>query len=1081
MKAQRLLRVNCLNAILSMVLMACLLTYGFTQPVQSLNSAQLEARALQLVSTEMRVPTAQLVIADRVSADYPVIGVRTYSYKIMDSRTGETRIVTLDGQGHLANEQALNTAENQAYFAQYGRMDIPLAQHVAGLPPSAEEEVVIWLKEPYYEPLPMPTQDEIRTLDDLHRYQARVYEHRSNFVRGVTAETVWKFQSTGYLVDANEAAPVIYARLPVGLIKDISRDTFNWPEVERIYKPEEAYPEMEISRRTIMADVAHYRSPVIEGFGVRVGIVEVRPQVSIYQENSGVLLETRTFSGRIAAGFTGADAQYNNPYLSGSIVNTTHLGSLPSDIAYWNAYPNVNRIPTKASLLERISHATNVAGVIRMYHDEDDRERGIAPWATFWAGGGSNSAELQTAIQNAIGTGANNPQGNCSVVNMSYGGSTAMSAHTRFADSVIFNNNVTLVKSAGNTGNMQDHWVTSPGNAYNIITVGNLDDNGTVRWNDDSIRASSSYGLATARMKPELVAPGTNIRTTSTADPWNNAVVTGTSFAAPHVTGTVALMIEAEAYVAGWPELIKAILMCNALHNVPNAPGTRAATGCIITNQSVEHVKNPNANMGWATGAVGGDCNPASGGDWVFNLNAGQRIRFVLCWPQNPNWGPNDANGYAARPSADYDLHLIRVVNGQENIVSFSNSSLNNFEIIDYTIPANQGGQYKVRLITVRCGDPAITNNAAARSPGRRAIAYRIDPKQFAYIDATISSENVYKLGQATLTATLRNIQNDNPLNNKQIRFRLRNYSPGGTPIDFAIGTANTNAQGVATLNWNIPANTPLGRFRMVAEFLGDNNFAYTSGAAKTFVYHARTKINAQNQVGNPGQVVQLRGTLICTENNTSLAGKQITFTIEGSHVGTAVTNANGVATLNFNIPANWPAGAYRLDMYFDGDDVYDGGYGRATLGVNRRIVQGQIQLDSNSGPLNTLIARIVVKQGGNAETIDTALDSNGNYTAVTTLSGANATVSARINGGSWLRQRKNVANLTGLVTVDFTLPNGDVNRDNRVDDADLLGVLFDFGRAGSNLNSDLNRSGRVDDADLLIVLFNFGRVGDPQ
>lgn len=1050
MKAQRLLRVNCLNAILSMVLMACLLTYGFTQPVQSLNSAQLEARALQLVSTEMRVPTAQLVIADRVSADYPVIGVRTYSYKIMDSRTGETRIVTLDGQGHLANEQALNTAENQAYFAQYGRMDIPLAQHVAGLPPSAEEEVVIWLKEPYYEPLPMPTQDEIRTLDDLHRYQARVYEHRSNFVRGVTAETVWKFQSTGYLVDANEAAPVIYARLPVGLIKDISRDTFNWPEVDRLYKPVEMQAMIDVSRRTVMADVAHYRSPVIEGFGVRVGMAEARSV-------PGDGLQ----SGRVAAGFTGANAVNNNPYLLGTTVNTTNLGAGSG------------------------THATNVAGVIRMLDINDEVFRGIAPWVNLWAGGGTTYAHLETAINNAIGSGGG--QGNSSVVNMSYGGVETQGTpggHSRFCDSIVFNNSRTLVVSAGNSGSdavAANRRVNMPGDAYNVITAGNLDDNGTVRWNDDSIRASSSYGLATARMKPELVAPGTNIQTTSTAAPWNNDTATGTSFAAPHVTGTVALMIEAEAYVAGWPELIKAILMCNALHNVPNAPGTRAATGCIITNQSVEHVKNPNANMGWATGAVGGDCNPASGGDWVFNLNAGQRIRFVLCWPQNPNWGPTDANGYAARPSADYDLHLIRVVNGQENIVSFSNSSLNNFEIIDYTIPANQGGQYKVRLITFRCGANGITNNAAARSPGRRAIAYRIDPKQFAYIDATISSENIYKLGQATLTATLRNIQNNNPLNNKQIRFRLRNYSPGGTPIDFAIGTANTNAQGVATLNWNIPANTPLGRFRMVAEFLGDNNFEYTSGAAKTFVYQARTKINAQNQVGNPGQVVQLRGTLICTENNTRLEGKQISFSIEGSNVGTAVTNANGVATLNFNIPANWPAGAYRLEMYFNGDDVYDGGYGRATLGVNRRIVQGQIQLDSNSGPLNTLIARIVVKQGGNTETIDTALDSNGNYTAVTSLSGANATVSAKINGGSWLRQRKNVANLTGLVTVDFTLPNGDVNRDNRVDDADLLGVLFDFGRAGSNLNSDLNRDSRVDDADLLIVLFNFGRVGDPQ
>lgn len=52
----------------------------------------------------------------------------------------------------------------------------------------------------------------------------------------------------------------------------------------------------------------------------------------------------------------------------------------------------------------------------------------------------------------------------------------------------------------------------------------------------------------------------------------------------------------------------------------------------------------------------------------------------------------------------------------------------------------------------------------------------------------------------------------------------------------------------------------------------------------------------------------------------------------------------------------------------------------------------------------------------------------------------------------------------------------GDVNNDGCVNDADLLEVLFAFGRTGSNLGrADVDCSGRVDDADLLTVLFNFG------
>ncbi|MDM7460112.1 MAG: hypothetical protein P3X24_000440 [bacterium] len=51
---------------------------------------------------------------------------------------------------------------------------------------------------------------------------------------------------------------------------------------------------------------------------------------------------------------------------------------------------------------------------------------------------------------------------------------------------------------------------------------------------------------------------------------------------------------------------------------------------------------------------------------------------------------------------------------------------------------------------------------------------------------------------------------------------------------------------------------------------------------------------------------------------------------------------------------------------------------------------------------------------------------------------------------------------------------NGDVDGSGCVDDADLLGVLFNFGATGAN-PADVNCDRQVDDADLLIVLFNFG------
>ncbi len=57
---------------------------------------------------------------------------------------------------------------------------------------------------------------------------------------------------------------------------------------------------------------------------------------------------------------------------------------------------------------------------------------------------------------------------------------------------------------------------------------------------------------------------------------------------------------------------------------------------------------------------------------------------------------------------------------------------------------------------------------------------------------------------------------------------------------------------------------------------------------------------------------------------------------------------------------------------------------------------------------------------------------------------------------------------------------SGDASGDNRIDDQDLLMVLFAFGEQGQNIPADVDGSGSVDDADLLIILFNFGLLGDP-
>ncbi len=140
---------------------------------------------------------------------------------------------------------------------------------------------------------------------------------------------------------------------------------------------------------------------------------------------------------------------------------------------------------------------------------------------------------------------------------------------------------------------------------------------------------------------------------------------------------------------------------------------------------------------------------------------------------------------------------------------------------------------------------------------------------------------------------------------------------------------------------------------------------------------------------------------------------------------------------------------------------------GQITLGQYRGNVNGQpITVELRAPSSTTPLYR---------ETI--ILQAGGFYTLYQVASGV---YDVAFQGSHWLRKVvRNVAVNGCTGGINASLVNGDVNSDNRIDDADLLRVLFAFGQAGSNMPEDLDGDGRVDDADLLIVLFHFGREGD--
>ena len=240
-------------------------------------------------------------------------------------------------------------------------------------------------------------------------------------------------------------------------------------------------------------------------------------------------------------------------------------------------------------------HGTHVAGIIAGNgRDSYGQKEGIAPAASLVSlkvldadGRGTIShiiAALDWVSKNAVTY-------KIKVVNLSVGAGIHESYWTdplTLAAKKLVDQGIVVVAAAGNLGKDalgHPQWgaITAPGNAPWVLTVGASSTNGTLTRNDDTMAGYSSRGPTYIDFgaKPDLVAPGTGTISLSAPNstlyaskaPYLLAgllnpgykpylTLSGTSMAAPVVSGTVALMLQANPKLT--PNLVKAILQYTA-------------------------------------------------------------------------------------------------------------------------------------------------------------------------------------------------------------------------------------------------------------------------------------------------------------------------------------------------------------------------------------------------------------------------------------------------------------------------------------------------------------------------------------
>jgi len=225
---------------------------------------------------------------------------------------------------------------------------------------------------------------------------------------------------------------------------------------------------------------------------------------------------------------------------------------------------------------------------------------------------------------------------------------------------------IVVVAAAGNngrgpTGNTQYAGITAPGNAPWVLTVGASSHMGTVDRADDTMAAFSSRGPGAIdyAAKPDLVAPGVGLESLTDPASWlytarsayllSGTVPTpylpylslsGTSMAAPVVTGTVALMLQANPSLT--PNAVKAILQYTA-QEYPDYDALTQGAGFVNAKGAVELARylaaptttaDPTAPE-WSRHIIWGNYLESGG---VLTLG-------VSAWPLGVTWGASTAPG----------------------------------------------------------------------------------------------------------------------------------------------------------------------------------------------------------------------------------------------------------------------------------------------------------------------------------------------------------------------------------------------------------------------------------------------------
>jgi serine protease AprX len=341
----------------------------------------------------------------------------------------------------------------------------------------------------------------------------------------------------------------------------------------------------------------------IDPYLAMTGTDRVRRDADLTRKNIGLPVSGRGVT--VAVLDTGVDGTHSD--LSGRVVQNVKLADTQSVSVGFTEPVSVENLPTTD---QAYGHGTFVAGLIAGNGIRSGgKYSGVAPGANVV---GLSAGDLNLSfVLSGFDYLLSHPQLNVRVVNCSFSANTVFDTNdpVNVATKILTDRGVNIVFSAGNTGSAP-HTLNPYAVAPWVVSVGATDQLGKLA------DFSSRGDFGSALFHPTIVAPGVsvvslraaglNVTGTSGLTGSDNSrlspselpfytTASGTSFSAPQVAGTIALMLEVNPQLN--PKQVRDILQRTAT-TLPNYFQNEVGAGMLNAHAAVLEAAFPTRRMG---------------------------------------------------------------------------------------------------------------------------------------------------------------------------------------------------------------------------------------------------------------------------------------------------------------------------------------------------------------------------------------------------------------------------------------------------------------------------------------------------